>query len=256
VSKAPRWLIECTIKPRFAADAERVVDLLVQMVSDGIHVGYSKDPDGGGLIAKVIDEQNLDLVIDVLTRTQTVELKVGSLRVVYRETLAGVVEVDYTHKKQVGGRGQFARVNLRLEPNEAGAGNEFQSKIVGGVVPSGYIPGVEKGVQSVWESGVLIGFPFLDTRLTLFDGAYHDVDSSAIAFEIAAREAMREDTVRACLKLMEPIMEVEVLSPADFVGNVVADLSDAVTSAARRTGATPPFSAPTYYQRCRVPGAA
>jgi elongation factor G len=226
VSKAPVWLIEVTIIPRFAADAERVVDLLVQMVSDGIHVAHSKDPDGGGLIAKVIDEQNFDLVIDVLTRTHTVELRVGSPRVVYRETLAGGVEVDYTHKKQTGGRGQFARVKLRLEPNEAGAGNDFQSKIIGGVVPSEYIPGVQKGVQGVWESGVLIGFPFLDTRVTLFDGAYHDVDSSAFAFETAAREAMRDDVVRASLKIIEPIMDVEVLSPDNFVGDVVADLNN------------------------------
>ena len=115
---------------------------------------------------------------------------------------------------------------MRLEPHEAGAGNEFQSKIVGDVIPHEYIPSVEKGVQSVWESGVLIGFPFLDMRVILFDGAYHNMDSSAIAFETAARAAMREDTVRACLKLMEPIMDVEVLSPTDFVGSVVADLNN------------------------------
>ena len=225
MGKLQVWLIEFTIKPRFAAEAERVVDLLAQMVSEGIHVGYSKDPQGGGLIAKVIDEQHLDMVIDSLTRTHKVELKIGAPRVAYRETLACVVEVDYTHKKQVGGAGQFARIKLRLEPNEAGAGNEFQSNIVGDVIPHDYVPSVEKGVQSVWESGVLIGFPFLDTRVTLLDGAYHNVDSSAIAFETAAREAMREDTVRACLKLMEPIMDIEALSPGEFVGNVVADLN-------------------------------
>jgi len=226
VSKAPLWLIEFTIKPRFAADAERVVDLLAQIVSEGIHVGYSKDPEGGGLIAMVIDEQHLDMVIDILTRRHRVELKIGAPRVAYRETLARVVEVDYTHKKQVGGAGQFARVKLRLEPNVAAAGNEFQSKIVGDAIPHEYIPGVEKGVQSVWESGALIGFPFLDTRVRLFDGAYHDVDSSAIAFETAAREAMRDDVVRASLKIMEPIMDVEVLSPDNFVGDVVADLNN------------------------------
>src|SRR5262249_37174054 len=162
-----------------------------------------------------IDEQHLDMVIDILRRTQQVELKIGAPRAAYRETLARVVEVDYTHKKQVGSAGQFARVKLRLEPNEAGSGNEFHSKIVGDVVPSEYIHSGEKGVQSVWESGVLIGFPFLDMRVILFDGAYHNMDSSAIAFETAARAAMREDTVRACLKLMEPIMDVEVLSPTD-----------------------------------------
>src|SRR5215467_2063000 len=139
------WLIEFTIKPRFAADAESVVDLLAQIVSEGIHVGYSKDAEGGGLIAKVTDEQHLDMVIDILTRTHKIELKIEAPRVAYRETLARVVEVDYTHRKQVGGAGQFARVKLRLEPNEAGAGNEFQSNIVGDVIPHDYVPSVEKG---------------------------------------------------------------------------------------------------------------
>ena len=148
VSNAPVWLIECTIKPRFAADAERVVALSVQMVSEGIHVEYSNDAEGGGLIAKIIDEQHLDTVVDIL-QMHKVELKVAAPRVAYRETLARVVEVDYTHKKQVGGGGQFARVKLRLEPNEAGAGNEFQSKIVGGIVPSEYIPGVDNVVADL-----------------------------------------------------------------------------------------------------------
>jgi elongation factor G len=226
VSKPPVWLIEFTIKPRFTADVGRVVDVLARMVSEGIHVGYSKEAEGGGLIAKVIDEQHLDMVVEILTRTHKIELKAGAPRVAYRETLARAVEVDYTHKKQAGGTGQFARVKLRLEPNAAGAGNEFQSEIVGGVVPKEYIPGVAKGVQSVWDSGVQISFPLLDTRVTLFDGAYHVVDSSVIAFETAAREAMRKGAVRAGIKLMEPIMDVEVLSPSNFAGNVVADLNN------------------------------
>jgi elongation factor G len=139
--------------------------------------------------------------------------------------LARATEIDYTHKKQTGGTGQFARVKLRLEPNEPGAGNEFLSEIVGGVVPKEYIPGVEKGVQSVWDSGVLIGFPMVDTEVTLFDGAYHEVDSSTIAFEIAARTAMREGAAKAGVKLLEPIMDVEVVSPGDFVGSVIGDLN-------------------------------
>ena len=131
MSKPPVWLIEFTIKPWFAADVERVVDLLARMASEGKHVGYSKDAEGDGLIAKVIDEQHLDMVIDILTRTHKIELKLGAPRVAYRETPAHAVEVDYRHKKQAGGTGQFSRVKLRLEPNEAGAGNEFQSEIVG-----------------------------------------------------------------------------------------------------------------------------
>jgi elongation factor G len=143
------WLIEFTIKPRLAADVGRVVDVLAHMVSEGMHVGYSKDAEGGGLIAKVIDEQHLDMVVEILTGTHKIELKAGAPRVAYRETLARAVEVDYTHKKPAGPKGEFARVKLRLEPNEAGTGNEFQSEIVGDVVPKEYIPGVETGVQSV-----------------------------------------------------------------------------------------------------------
>jgi elongation factor G len=165
------------------------------------------------------------MVIDTLTRAHKVELKVGVPRVAYRETLARVVQVDRAHKRQAGGAGEFARVKLRLEPNVTGAGNEFRSEIVGGVIPNEYIPSIEKGVQSVWEAGVLMGFPFLDTRVTLLDGAYHVEDSSAVAFETAARDAMREHTVSASVKLMEPIMDVEVQSPGNFVGTVVADLN-------------------------------
>jgi elongation factor G len=134
-------------------------------------------------------------------------------------------EIDYTHKKQTGGTGQFARVKLRLEPQEPGIGNEFDSEVIGGAVPKEYIPGVEKGVQSVWDSGVLIGFPMVDMKVTLFDGAYHEVDSSTIAFEIAARQAMREGCQKAGVKLLEPIMDVEVVSPGDFVGSIIGDLN-------------------------------
>ena len=139
--------------------------------------------------------------------------------------MARATEVDYTHKKQTGGTGQFARVKLRLEPNEPGKGNEFESEIIGGVVPKEYIPGVEKGVQSVWDSGVLIGFPMVDMKVTLYDGDYHEVDSSTIAFEIASRQAMREGCDKAGVKLLEPIMDVEVVTPGDFVGSVIGDIN-------------------------------
>jgi elongation factor G len=150
---------------------------------------------------------------------------VGPPQVAYRETLARTAEVDYTHKKRTGGTGQFASVKLRLEPKEPGTGNEFASEIVGGVVPKEYIPGIEKGVQSVWDSGVLIGFPMVDMKVTLFDGAYHEVDSSTIAFEIAARQAMREGCGKAGVKLLEPIMDVEVVTPGEFVGSIIGDLN-------------------------------
>jgi elongation factor G len=145
--------------------------------------------------------------------------------VAYREAIVRASEVDYTHKKQTGGTGQFARVKLRLEPRGPGEGNEFETEVIGGSVPKEYFPGVEKGVQSVWDSGVLIGFPMVDMKVTLFDGAYHEVDSSAIAFEIAARSAVREGCEKSGVKLLEPIMDVEVVTPGDFVGGVIGDIN-------------------------------
>src|SRR5690606_21226778 len=146
-------------------------------------------------------------------------------QVAYRETITRRAEVDYTHKKQTGGSGQFARVKLVLEPNEAGAGFAFESKIVGGAVPKEYIPGVQKGIESVLTSGPLAGFPMLDIRVELIDGAYHDVDSSVLAFEIAARAAFREGVQKAGPKLLEPIMKVEVVTPEEYMGDVIGDLN-------------------------------
>jgi len=150
---------------------------------------------------------------------------VGAPQVAYRETITRRAEVDYTHKKQTGGSGQFARVKIVLEPQEQGAGFAFESKVVGGSVPREYIPGVEKGVRSVLDNGVLAGFPMLDLKVELIDGAYHEVDSSALAFEIAARAAFREGVQKAGPKLLEPIMKVEVVSPEDYVGGVIGDLT-------------------------------
>jgi elongation factor G len=195
------------------------------MASENVHFSYSKDPETGTLIAKVVDEPHLDMTVDILKRTHRVEVNVGAPQVAYRETLVRSAEVDYTHKKQTGGTGQFARVKLRLEPKQPGAGNAFASEIIGGVVPKKYITGVEKGVQSVWDSGVLIGFPMVDMKVTLFDGAYHEVDSSTVAFEIAGRQAMREGCEKAGVKPLEPIMDVEVVTPGEFVGSIIHDLN-------------------------------
>jgi elongation factor G len=170
-------------------------------------------------------ELHLEIKIDILRRTHNVEVTPGAPQVAYRETLARATEIDYTHKKQSGGSGQFARVKLRLAPNETGKGNEFSSEIVGGAVPKEFIPGVQKGVQSIWDTGVLIGFPLVDMKVTLVDGAYHEVDSSAIAFEIAARQAMREGCEKGGIKLLEPIMDVEVVTPGDYVGGVIGDIN-------------------------------
>jgi elongation factor G len=170
-------------------------------------------------------ELHLDIKVDILKRTHKVEVSVGAPQVAYREAITRKVTKDYTHKKQTGGTGQFARVILEIEPAEKGAGNSFESKIVGGSVPKEYIPGVEKGLNSVLSSGPVIGFPVVDMKVALVDGAYHDVDSSAIAFEIATRAAMREAFEQAGAILLEPIMKVEVTSPEDYLGGVIGDLN-------------------------------
>jgi elongation factor G len=183
------------------------------------------DQESGETILKGMGELHLDIKVDILKRTYGVEADVGQPQVAYRETLARPADIDYTHKKQSGGTGQFARVKLRLEPNETGKGNEFETEIVGGTVPKEYIPGVEKGVTSVWGNGVLIGFPIVDMKVTLYDGAFHEVDSSAIAFEIASRAAMKEGCEKGGIKILEPIMDVEVVTPGDFVGGIIGDIN-------------------------------
>jgi elongation factor G len=214
-----------TVEPKTKADVEKMGLALAKLAAEDPSFRVSTDQESGETRIKGMGELHLDIKIDILKRTHKVEVNVGAPQVAYRETLARATDIDYTHKKQTGGTGQFARVKLTLEPNVPGAGNEFESEIVGGVVPKEYIPGVEKGVQSVWDSGVLIGFPMVDTKVTLYDGDYHEVDSSTIAFEIAARTAMREGANKAGVKLLEPIMDVEVVSPGDFVGGVIGDLN-------------------------------
>ncbi|MBX9588804.1 MAG: elongation factor G [Hyphomonadaceae bacterium] len=221
----PNPVIEMKIEPKTKADVEKMGVALSKLAAEDPSFRVSTDQESGETIIKGMGELHLEIKVDILKRTHKVEVNVGAPQVAYRETLARATEVDYTHKKQTGGTGQFARVKFRLEPNEPGAGNEFESEIIGGVVPKEYIPGVEKGVQSVWDSGVLIGFPMVDMKVTLYDGAYHEVDSSAIAFEIAARQAIREGCGKAGVKLLEPIMDVEVVTPGDFVGSVIGDIN-------------------------------
>src|SRR5690606_37679654 len=194
-------------EPKSKADQEKMALALQKLAAEDPSFSVSTDPESGQTRIKGMGELHLDIKIDILRRAHKVDVSVGAPQVAYRETLARATEIDYTHKKQTGGTGQFARVKLRLEPNEAGKGNVFASEIVGGVVPKEYIPGVDKGIQSVWDSGVLIGFPMVDMKVTLFDGAFHEVDSSVVAFEIAARAAMREATTKAGVKLLEPVMD-------------------------------------------------
>ena len=179
----------------------------------------------GQTIIKGMGELHLEIIIDRMKREFRVEANIGAPQVAYREAFGRVVEVDYTHKKQSGGAGQFARVIMSFEPQRTGAGNEFESKVVGGAVPREYIPGVEKGFLAQLETGVLAGFPVIDVKAVLTDGGYHDVDSSVLAFEIAARAAVREAMEKSRPKLLEPIMKVEVVTPEDYMGDIIGDLN-------------------------------
>ena len=221
----PEPVIEMKVEPKSKGDQEKMGVALAKLATEDPSFRVNTDQESGETIIKGMGELHLEIKVDILRRTHGVEVATGAPQVAYRETLARATEIDYTHKKQSGGSGQFARVKLRLEPREPGSGNEFDSEIVGGTVPKEYIPGVEKGVESVWATGVLIGFPLVDTKVTLFDGAFHEVDSSAIAFEIASRQAMREGCQKSGIKLLEPIMDVEVVTPGDFVGGVIGDIN-------------------------------
>jgi elongation factor G len=221
----PEPVIEMKVEPKTKADQEKMAVALYKLASEDPSFRVSTDSESGETIIKGMGELHLDIKVDILKRTHKVEVQVGAPQVAYREAITRKVTKDYTHKKQTGGTGQFARVILEIEPNEAGGGNVFESKIVGGSVPKEYIPGVEKGLNSVLTNGPLIGFPVVDLKVALVDGAYHDVDSSAIAFEIATRAAMKEAFEQAGAILLEPMMKVECTSPEDFVGSVIGDLN-------------------------------
>lgn len=221
----PEPVIELAIEPKSKADQEKLGIALSKLAAEDPSFRVSTDHETGQTILKGMGELHLDIKVDILRRTYKVDANVGAPQVAYRETISKSYEEDYTHKKQSGGSGQFARVIITFEPLEPGSGFVFESKVVGGSVPKEYIPGVEKGLESMLGSGVLAGFPVIDFKATLTDGAYHDVDSSALAFEIAARAAFREGMAKAGPKLLEPIMKVEVVTPEDYMGDVIGDLS-------------------------------
>jgi len=221
----PEPVIEMKVEPKTKGDQEKMAVALYKLAAEDPSFRVSTDSESGETIIKGMGELHLDIKVDILKRTHKVEVQVGAPQVAYREAITRKVTKDYTHKKQTGGTGQFARVILEIEPNEAGAGNAFESRVVGGSVPKEYVPGVEKGLNSVLTSGPLIGFPVVDLKVALIDGAYHEVDSSAIAFEIATRAAMREAFETAGAVLLEPMMKVEVTSPEEFVGSVIGDLN-------------------------------
>ena len=221
----PEPVIEIAIEPKSKADQEKLGIALSKLAAEDPSFRVSTDQESGQTILKGMGELHLDIKVDILRRTYKVDANIGAPQVAYRERLSRKTEIDYTHKKQTGGTGQFARVKIVFEPNEAGGGNVFESQIVGGAVPKEYIPGVEKGINSVMGSGILAGFPVVDLKATLFDGAFHDVDSSVLAFEIASRAATREALQKGGSVLLEPIMKVEVVMPEEYMGDIIGDLN-------------------------------
>ncbi len=221
----PAPVIEIAIEPRSKADQEKLGVALGKMVAEDPSFTVFTDQESGQTIMKGMGELHLDIKVDILKRTYKVEANIGAPQVAYRESLGRACEIDYTHKKQTGGTGQFARIKLKFAPGEPGSGFVFESKVVGGSVPKEFIPGVQKGLESAKENGLLAGFPLIDFSATLVDGAYHDVDSSVLAFEIAARAAFKELREKGAPKLLEPIMKVEVLSPDEYLGDVIGDLN-------------------------------
>jgi elongation factor G len=221
----PDPVIEIAIEPKTKADQEKMGMALVRLAQEDPSFRVTTDQESGQTILKGMGELHLEIKVDILKRTYKIDANVGAPQVAYRETITRPADIDYTHKKQTGGSGQFARVKMHFEPLPPGSGFSFESKVIGGTVPKEYIPGVEKGVKGSLDSGVLAGFPVIDFKVELVDGAYHEVDSSALAFEIASRAAMKEGLAKASPKLLEPIMKVEVVTPRDYMGDVIGDLN-------------------------------
>jgi elongation factor G len=221
----PDPVIELSVEPKTKADQEKMGIALNRLSAEDPSFRVSTDHESGQTIIKGMGELHLDIIVDRMKREFKVEANVGAPQVAYREYLAREVDVDYTHKKQSGGSGQFGRIKFTVKPGERGTGIIFKDEVKGGNIPKEYIPSVEKGMRETAESGSLIGFPIIDFEITLYDGAYHDVDSSALAFEIAGRAGMREAAQKAGIKLLEPIMKVEVVSPEEYLGDVIGDMN-------------------------------
>jgi elongation factor G len=221
----PDPVIEIAIEPKSKADQEKLGVALAKLATEDPSFRVSTDQESGQTILKGMGELHLDIKVDILKRSYKVDANIGQPQVAYREKISKPVTVDYVHKKQTGGSGQFAGVKIVVEPKEPGTGYEFENKVIGGTVPKEYIPGVEKGLTSVLTSGVLAGFPVVDLKVSLVDGKYHDVDSSALAFEIASRAALREALQKGGSVLLEPIMRVEVVTPEEYTGSVIGDLN-------------------------------
>jgi len=218
-------VIEIAVEPKTKADQEKMSQALQRLAAEDPSFRVSVDHESGQTIIKGMGELHLDILVDRMKREFKVEANIGAPQVAYRETITKTSEISYTHKKQTGGSGQFAKIDLIFEPGEPGEGFVFDSKIVGGNVPKEYIPGVEKGLNMAKENGIIAGFPVLDFKVTLVDGAYHDVDSSVMAFEIAAKTAFKEGMQKSGAQLLEPMMKVEVVTPEEYMGDIIGDLN-------------------------------
>jgi len=221
----PDPVIEIAVEPKTKADQEKMGEALARLAKEDPSFRVSSDNESGQTIIKGMGELHLDIIVDRMKREFKVEANIGAPQVAYRETIQGTATVDYTHKKQSGGAGQFAKVKLSVEPLDPGKGREIENIVKGGAIPKEFIPGVEKGIEGVADSGILAGFPMLDYKVTIIDGLHHDVDSSVLAFEIAGRMGFKDACTKAGLKLLEPIMKVEVVTPEDHMGDVIGDLN-------------------------------
>ena len=221
----PDPVIEIAVEPKTKADIEKMGLALNRLAMEDPSFRVTSNTETGQTVIKGMGELHLDIIVDRLKREFKVDANVGAPQVAYRETISKEYDVDYTHKKQSGGSGQFARVKIKFTPLEPGSGFVFENTVVGGTVPKEYVPGVEKGLRASLESGVIAGFPCTDFKANLYDGAYHDVDSSTMAFEIAARAAFREGMSKAGPKLLEPVMKVEIVTPEDYMGDIIGDLN-------------------------------
>ena len=221
----PDPVIEIAVEPKTKADQEKMGEALGRLAKEDPSFRVTSDEESGQTIIKGMGELHLDIIVDRMKREFKVEANVGAPQVAYRETLENSSEVEYTHKKQSGGAGQFAKVKLLVEPQEPGSGRSVESKIKGGAIPKEFIPGVEKGIETVSDSGILAGFPMIDYKVTILDGLHHDVDSSVLAFELASRACFKEACTKGTLKLLEPVMRVEVVTPEDYMGDVIGDLN-------------------------------
>ncbi len=221
----PDPVIEIAVEPKTKADQEKMGEALGRLAKEDPSFRVTSDEESGQTIIKGMGELHLDIIVDRMKREFKVEANVGAPQVAYRETLENASEVEYTHKKQSGGAGQFAKVKLLVEPQEPGSGRLVESKIKGGAIPKEFIPGVEKGIETVSDGGILAGFPMIDYKVTILDGLHHDVDSSVLAFELASRACFKEACTKGNLKLLEPVMRVEVVTPEDYMGDVIGDLN-------------------------------